>query len=426
MKYFLKMSPRNSKDEVREIKDRCWHFSFVAVVCIHLLFGITSLLCTMISLPERTNQLRNPSLLSQRKLILSLVVLIVVSISQIRNVNKVGSSLENGNYIAKKSGTRTNVSAHLYTLQTHSMGYNNTRSMYTWIGNQWVPPKGVPYFLPKQIRHMFRSENTFWLGDSTARQDYQTMYQLMNGDSATPDQLNKHKNKNKERASLPMHCPARRQSEESDGFILDLGQVKGTDQNCYANATGMSTNEADIGKSWSNKTGKFDLGFKGGCFTRFMYPMKTHIDLMKREYSILVISAGIHESERPQLCQNATESDEVVASHALDLLDFLFQEVSGPSLFVIWKTHGTKSNDQSNAKTKRIDQSIVTAARSWFAEQQPPYMDLADFNLEIEERTHGPDRIEGDLKAHWGLEARLLSIEMISDIVRRKQEREIA
>ena len=75
---------------------------------------------------------------------------------------------------------------------------------------------------------------------------------------------------------------------------------------------------------------------------------------------------------------------------------------------------------------EQIDELLVTAARSWFAEKQPPYMDLADFNLEIDERAHGRDRIEGDLRPHWGLEGRLLSIQMVSDSVRRKQEREIA
>ena len=271
---------------------------------------------------------------------------------------------------------------------------------------------GVPNLLPRQIRHIFRSENTLWLGDSTARQDYNTMYQLIQGDSATKDYLNKHINKGKNSTSL-MHCPARRK----EAFANDLGQVKGTDQNCSSKATTMDTKE----------TGKFDLGWGWGghgCYKGLLWNLeKKYAELLKRKYSVLVISAGSWESARPLTCRRVNETDKGVT---LDLLDFLFQEVSGPSLFVIWKTHGPRADGERTAKMEAIDQSIVTAARSWFAEHQPPYMDLADFNLEIEERAHGRDRIKGDMAAHWGLEARLLSIQMVSDIIRRKQERENA
>lgn len=377
----------------------------------------------MITLSQTTDRLRIPPLLSQRKLnLLSLAILFAVSILQIRNASKEVSSLDNGyngNSIAKKG--ISNPPPHLYSLQNYSMVDNNTHPMYIWIGNRWVPPMGVPYLLPEQIRHIFRSENTLWLGDSTARQDYQTMYQLIQGDSATKGYLNKLINKGK-KGTPPMHCPARRQK----AFVKDAGQVKGTDQNCFSNSTTMDTNETDIDKSWSSKAGKFDLGVYAGCYDRLLDNLKNYTELLQPEYSVLVISGGIWESVRPWDCRRANETDEGVSSHALDLLDFLFQEVSGPSLFVIWKTHGPQADDQRNAKMEAIDQSIVTAARSWFAEQQPPYMDLADFNLEIEERAHGSDRINGDLRPHWGLEARLLSIEMVSDIIRRKQERENA
>ena len=166
-------------------------------------------------------QPRNLSLLlHQRKLIpLSLVIIFVVL--QIWNINKEVSSLNDRNsFVVKKSGlhiaTRTSASsAHLYSLQADSMVEdNNTHPMYTWIGNFPVPPMGIPYLLPQQIRGIFHSENTLWLGDSTAQQDYQTMYQLINSDNTAQDNLNKNINKGK-KGRPPKHCPARRQSEYS-------------------------------------------------------------------------------------------------------------------------------------------------------------------------------------------------------------------
>ena len=50
-------------------------------------------------------------------------------------------------------------------------------------------------------------------------------------------------------------------------------------------------------------------------------------------------------------------------------------------------------------------------------------MDLADFRWALRDRSFGPLCIRGDLKANWGLNAWLLSIEMISHIVDAKQKR---
>ena len=114
-------------------------------------------------------------------------------------------------------------------------------------------------------------------------------------------------------------------------------------------------------------------------------------------------------------------SFETISNHQEELMDFLW-ELSGPSMFVIWKTHGPKNNQ--TILQEQTEQKLVNRTRDWFAEKQPKYMDLADFNLAIRERSYGTNRIEGDLPPHWGFEARLLSIELISDILRRKQERQ--
>ena len=55
------------------------------------------------------------------------------------------------------------------------------------------------------------------------------------------------------------------------------------------------------------------------------------------------------------------------------------------------------------------------AVRNWFYIHQPlPYMYLVDYAKEIESRSYGTNRIVGDLPPHWGLEARLLSIQLFT------------
>ena len=230
---------------------------------------------------------------SQRNLIpLSLVAVFVLCILQLSSFNNEGSSLVNSNSVVVKSDSGivkndTSSSAHVYSLQTNSMVDNNTEHMYTWIGNQWVPPPGVPYLFSQQIRSIYRSENTLWMGDSTARQDYQTMYQLIHdGDNnPTRDHLSKNINKGK-RGPAEFHCPARRQSKD---LFTDLGQVRGTDQNCHAtNATTVMLNNTDVDQSWSNlnlhnKAGKFDLWNRLDCYDALMSKLKNHTELLERE-----------------------------------------------------------------------------------------------------------------------------------------------
>lgn len=49
-------------------------------------------------------------------------------------------------------------------------------------------------------------------------------------------------------------------------------------------------------------------------------------------------------------------------------------------------------------------------------------MALADFRYAVRDRTYHAARNRGDLKPHWGLEARLLSIDMVARLVDQKQK----
>ena len=202
-------------------------------------------------------------------------------------------------------------------------------------------------------------------------------------------------------------------------MLNDLGQVSGTDQNCSIATT--EKQPIPDGSPWSTfamedqVTGKFDVMINA-CFSLTLSSLKEHKELIEREYSVVILSQGIWEVTRPWDCRipNVTAATLVVA-----VLENL-RALSGPSLFVIWKTHGPHPNHKN---TQTLGEGIITAIRTWFLEEQPPYMDLADFRWALRDRSFGPLRIKGDLKPHWGLNARLLSIEMISHIIDAKQKR---
>jgi hypothetical protein len=53
---------------------------------------------------------------------------------------------------------------------------------YTWIGNHWVPPPGVPTFTVLQMRTYFQNRNVLFIGDSTGRRSYNTLFALINAE----------------------------------------------------------------------------------------------------------------------------------------------------------------------------------------------------------------------------------------------------
>jgi len=276
----------------------------------------------------------------------------------------------------------------------HAYSMNRTSANYTWQGNTdvWIPPEGTPYLYPSDIRRIFQPENTLWIGDSTGRQEYQTMFSLMHTQNITDDNvlgfdrdatfLNKNINKCKGTCNVPSHCPARiipkkyniATNNTWDRIVpgeptprrvfWDLGQVRGTDHNC--SNTIFTTEKQSIttnGSSslWSTfameneATGKFDAMITN-CLSSTLSRLKEHKELIEREYSVVILSQGIWGFDKitKKAVQNPTPTrrnipNVTAATIVVEVLESL-RALSGPSLFVVWKTHGPEAKDPTTAQ----------------------------------------------------------------------------
>ena len=142
---------------------------------------------------------------------------------------------------AKNGSTSTIVVEELDDNVSDITKYAACKEGYSWVGNRWLPPPGVPYLSPNDILLLFQTENTLWWGDSTGRQDYQTMYHMLNADDihnvhSLELELDRNKGRGGRQAGITFHCPTR---IPKDLFFADLGQEKGT--NC-------SNSSSSIGK----------------------------------------------------------------------------------------------------------------------------------------------------------------------------------
>jgi len=303
----------------------------------------------------------------------------------------------------------------------------NTSTEYSWIGNSWFPPPGVPYLSPLDLRLLFQKENTLWWGDSTARQDYGTIYDMINADNIHNIPLvalDRNINKGKLKKQYTPHC--RNWNRTPDDLCFDMGQVTGTEITNYdlttnANATTNATSNHPSSSSHAS-IGKFDIvrSPSAPCFKGHSSEIQTASPFLQREYSVIVLSLGIWEIDRPWDCRTANTSE--TPTYFLNELLDAFELLSGSSLYIIWKTNGPSQNENKDRGNRTI--ALIKNAQDWFASHNPLYMGLADFGTAAIQgnRSFDSNRISGDLKAHWGLEARRLSIQMAGHIVQTKQK----
>jgi len=278
-----------------------------------------------------------------------------------------------------------------------TVGVEADSANYAWIGNQWVPPHNIPMYRPSQIREVWSKYDVLFLGDSTARQDWGTLAGILLENNDVQDS-NGNNNNNVMKTSLSKY----------------INEGKGMTKNCTLHRRYRSNIQC---KHHSTETKKLDCVDGFSCFKNTT-SRTTDVEagdeerrLLAKEYDAVIISMGIWEVVRPSACFKSTRTLE----QRVDDMLYMMKHISSPQLHIIWKTIGSAGQNTT--------EKINDIARRWFLEQQDndehnlAYMHLVDWGKQILPRSVGANRIHGDLKPHWGVEARTLSIQMITHIL---------
>ena len=285
-----------------------------------------------------------------------------------------------------------------------------TTQDYSWIGNHWIPAAGVSTYDAKEMATLFRRHNTLWLGDSTCRQDFATLFNIIN--------WKQKKNTTTSSSSSDMvHI-----SQSALDLNINVNKGKVTEictQRDFSNTSLRGQTWSSPGRfiCWqvpgSNEgLGKFDMA--GSACPSGVTDL---VDLerngtwksMLKEYDILVVELGIWEIARNWDCRrkNQSETSQERMTKSLERL----QMIASPNLAVFWKTFGTDDNKVgNNEKTRLLNEHV----RQWFEKESPGHMHLVDWGKQILPRSLDSDRIKGDMKPHWGIEARTLNAQMLT------------
>ncbi len=227
-------------------------------------------------------------------------------------------------------------------------------SEYTWMGNHFVPPEGVPTFRPPEYLSYFSKRNTLFIGDSTGRRAYGTLFGIITSrnhadiktselDSKDAIDFNKPFNK-KERCMIP-----ERGLHGSIDYVCRniLNDVHlRSDEDLLAHSDKNSTNTSTITpggnegveSSETKDIGKFDY-IRRDCLREIYNLFAANSTHMMKDYDLIVISAGIWEGIRQSQCRmrfSKTLSNEEKYDVVLDTLS----SISSMNLQIVFRTPG--------------------------------------------------------------------------------------
>jgi hypothetical protein len=289
-------------------------------------------------------------------------------------------------------------------------------SDYNWIGNNWVPPTGVPRYTPADIRNLLRKENVLFLGDSTARQDYFTLFNLMNATDdhdITHTQLNQGINVNKSHKTE--YCTSREDPELTE-ILSVCRQVPMSKFDNRSSSATTSTQSTHPDKPTTQSTGAIDLLLNPrpcNCFKNIPAFVNASYTSLANSYSVMVFALGVWESVESESCQDSGKNG------MLQTLAYLKKFSVDTRTLILWRTHGGGGREYK--RQRNITREIHHEARQWFERHQPRRMALVEFGTQVAPRTYGDDRIEGDSNNHFGAEARTLSLQLITDALYQKR-----
>jgi len=337
-------------------------------------------------------------------------------------------------------------------------------SQYTWAGNHFIPPEGMPTFSPSNFASYFKGRNTLFIGDSTGRRAYATLFGMINSTDQSDVQVSEidHRlvidfNKQggrQERCLIPgrtlmndnntallnkdvMVCrnifvsdPAN--STQSNTPIINNFQNDNTTTANINNLTGensvINSSESNNDSSSSN-LGKFDFA-KLDCLVSLspfvLNQTKANMTGAEslKDYDLVIVSIGIHDAINRCGAMRNEAGEKLSNEDKFDLFLDGLVNLSSPNLQIAFRTPGYHANADNNVMNMLKDHAINHIAKQQSITEAPggaqavtgdngatkntSNFTVVDWGSVISKRSFGERRIQGDLKTHYGLEARQL------------------
>lgn len=269
----------------------------------------------------------------------------------------------------------------------------------TWIGNTWIPPTGWRYHHPSELRHIYSGKRILWAGDSTGRRAAMNLYALLEW---------------KNSSFLP--------AELSSPALIDATKKGPHECNKWLEAdfrphicrtVNFTTKEAMQGEH---------IYSKAVCHSdieRFLQMEMEGRANITKDVDVIIVSIGIWDVIKPYACREGLKN-RTLAQMTSDVIELTneFQITSGIS--VIWRTSGYSEQQKDIiGKTSALNEAVMDKIDQARANNTlhglPNRFNYVNWGGAVLSRSRPGERIQGDMKPHYGLEPRHVLIEMITN-----------
>lgn len=296
----------------------------------------------------------------------------------------------------------------------------------SWIGNRWYPPKGYRLYNANEMKDFFQKYSMLWVGDSTARRAYATLYSILNATSADND-------------SAPLSSPHVSVHAIDDTSILNVNKKrKNRTEPCLERPTMLLCRSMPLGKNNDGKDLNHTVSHHHNYydFRWNMCPDRTHLDTVIQDYNLVVVSTG--PWELVGRCGKTSERWKRFRKF-LDKLIHYTNTTKTPRTHIVFRTLGNcgdaPENNHQNYDTLRtaqeLNQQIVryidrhNQKEGKITSTTRSTLSYVHFGAIILPHRSYPDqqRIRGDIPPHYGWQARMAFLQMLMNHLKEQEKR---
>jgi hypothetical protein len=285
--------------------------------------------------------------------------------------------------------------------QVYQLPYEEQKG--SWIGNHWVPPNGWRYFSAEELRTVYKDKSIMWVGDSLARRAGATMYAILNDasdvnvpvapiDASSAINVNKH----------GMSDPCRKWTASCE---------RGKQFDCKHQPRWCRTMPGGVGDYAYLKKYLFS-----DVIAFFSDELSGKYNITE-DFDTIIIAMGNHDKGRSR---NSTLSK---MTKAINILG----KVQSIGKTIIWRTTGFQNNKANSEYFMEINKKAVAqidsiATRLQHEKNTVSNLTCINWSGAVYPRSFGENRIKGDHPEHYGLQGRLVLIQMITNHLASRQQ----
>lgn len=283
----------------------------------------------------------------------------------------------------------------------------------SWIGENWIPPKGSRMYTAIEMQRFFQTHSILWIGDSTIRRAYATLYPILNH-------------------NLTAHTNIDNGSVD-DERVIDINKGEKKTEICdkWRNHSVLDNNGNALCRPMPNTLGtkRFDF-LSARCMNEVIrildYILEVDTKLVKN-YTVVVVSTGTWDMSphKRKLCLGRG-FPELFLRYTNETF-LRLEKLQSPELSVIWRTPALNQHNLEGDFLTAYNNQCLDWIQNFEKENMHSNFSYIDFATAIHPRTLFYERIASNNIYHFGLNGRLLFLQMLMNhlVLQKAEQRNV-